>query len=134
MRCIRLSYQNEKVSHLSCGLKSMWRNSKLLYFWGKINYSPINSKYTLLLLLLSLLFAADNEYFTQDSLNLAVKPLEAKYSFSFMWDNSFKTILRRLKFKYYFLLPIYGRESIVLESNFQNWNFDGLTRFEVSWI
>ena len=34
---------------------------------------------------------------------------------------------------FYFLLPI-SRESIVFGSNFWNRDFDGITRFEVSWI
>ena len=32
----------------------------------------------------------------------------------------------------YFLLSFYGRESIVLGSNFQNEDFDGFTLFQVS--
>ena len=39
-----------------------------------------------------------------------------------------------LFFPFYFLLPIYGRESTVFRSKFRNGDFNGFTRFEVSWI
>ena len=53
---------------------------------------------------------------------------EFRYSYQLAhYLNEIKKIL------FYILLPI-TRESIVFESNFRNWDFDGFTRFEISWI
>ena len=41
-------------------------------------------------------------------------------------------ILNHTHFNFYFLLPIYGRESIVFWSKFQNLHFDTFTCFEFS--
>ena len=38
--------------------------------------------------------------------------------------------LSHVKYNFYFLLPKYGGENIVLGSNFQNGNFNKFSRFE----
>ena len=43
-----------------------------------------------------------------------------------VWISTLLIIL----FIYYFLLPIYGRESIIFRLSFANENFDGFTHFE----
>ena len=63
------------------------------------------------------------------------------FLFQTAWElaNSFVSKMRKLenwtkfirKVFFYFPLPIYGRKSIVLGSNFQNGDFEGFTHFEV---
>ena len=66
-----------------------------------------------------------NLHYTQ---NILLKRNNGSYNFLKL------SFLQLMNFTfYYFLLPI-SRESIVLGSNFRSGDFDGFTRFDVSWI